>query len=408
MFELIPEMFEVSQNIHYDLELKTAKLLDEVNDETAAFRLLDLQTILRSDEALIIPVVTSMGSAVIIAMKEAKDSSVIWIDQFTKQNLDALLRRPDMAPEYGGWLAAYYSAKSNKTSTTLDRWKMTIDETGNTMWQQLLRPVFEELTQLDIKKVKFAASSGLQLLPLHAVWWMDSKKHYLIDDYEITYIPSMTTLLALNDRVNPDEEKQYSAFIGGVCNYDSLPPLEHVEHEIKAIAKLFNTQPYLDDMVTVDGLVNKTRDVAYIHLACHGLFAWGGYPLATLLLLGNKEELQLSYILARMELKSVRLVALSACETGVTDPRWFVDEFVGLPGAFLQIGAKAVLSSLWMVEDESTALLMERFYQNHLQSGMSIPAALRDAQKWLRDEVNSGQYSHPYYWAPFTLLGHSS
>jgi CHAT domain-containing protein len=98
-------------------------------------------------------------------------------------------------------------------------------------------------------------------------------------------------------------------------------------------------------------------------------------------------------------------VVLSACETGIVDVNRSPDEYVGLPAGFMQAGAPAVISSLWTVDDHSTALLMERFYRNHREKKMSFPAALREAQLWLRDEAEGGRYAHPYYWAAFTFTG---
>jgi CHAT domain-containing protein len=142
--------------------------------------------------------------------------------------------------------------------------------------------------------------------------------------------------------------------------------------------------------------------------------------------------------------ESVRLVTLSACETGLTEFQETPDEFIGLPAAFMRLGAPGVVSTLWAVEDLSTMLLMERFYQRHLQDGLEIAEALRQAQLWLR-EVTAGElterfsaegelilsssprmpaevvikqcrhfatlspddrpFADPYYWAAFTFSG---
>jgi len=113
------------------------------------------------------------------------------------------------------------------------------------------------------------------------------------------------------------------------------------------------------------------------------------------------------------------------------------DEFVGLSAGFMQAGASAVVSSLWTVEDRSTALLMERMYKLMFDKDHPLePAqALREAQFWLRD-ATAGEigayyqqflprmsqsdandafikvmdkgpkpYSHPFYWAAFTYNG---
>jgi CHAT domain-containing protein len=102
------------------------------------------------------------------------------------------------------------------------------------------------------------------------------------------------------------------------------------------------------------------------------------------LTIGSDETMTLAHI-HLLDLPACRLVLLSACETGLTDPSFIPDEFVGLPSAFLAAGAATVISTLWRLNDESAPLLVNRFYRSHLLEGMSIPAALRAAQLWLRD-----------------------
>jgi CHAT domain-containing protein/tetratricopeptide (TPR) repeat protein len=109
------------------------------------------------------------------------------------------------------------------------------------------------------------------------------------------------------------------------------------------------------------------------------------------------------------------VVTLSACETALG--REVAGEgFVGLADAFLQVGARSVLVSLWEVDDRATALFMQRFYANLAEAwsrpdrlGRPIKAeALREARSWLREYRGpSGDvpYRHPYFWSAFVLIG---
>ena len=115
------------------------------------------------------------------------------------------------------------------------------------------------------------------------------------------------------------------------------------------------------------------------------------------------------------------LVTLSACETAL-GKELPGEGYIGLASAFLQVGARCVLVSLWNVDDEATALLMRRFYENW--TGRSLPGdsqpargpmpkgeALREARQWLRaytDKNGRTPFAHQFYWAPFILIGDAS
>ncbi|NEQ89059.1 MAG: CHAT domain-containing protein, partial [Moorea sp. SIO2I5] len=139
-----------------------------------------------------------------------------------------------------------------------------------------------------------------------------------------------------------------------------------------------------------------------------------------------------------LQLEQCRLVTLSACETGLIYTN-ISDEYIGLPSAFLVAGSPAVVSSLWMVNDLSTALLMIKFYQNIREQmtdeQMALAVALNQAQLWLRDITQSQllawsrqlpldnslmkkieqklrwfnpheqPFKKPYHWAAFCVIG---
>ncbi len=204
--------------------------------------------------------------------------------------------------------------------------------------------------------------------------------------------------------------------------------------EAEAVARVLDANPLLNSATTKLVVKSGVAGAVYLHLSCHGSFNWGN-PMDSALYLAHDEPLKLSEIISDLNLNSTRLVTLSACETGISDVRQSPDEYLGLPAGFLQAGAPAVVSSLWTVDDRSTALLMERFYRNHLEKGMTLSAALREAQLWLRDatrkelgdyyktfirmsaeeafdafiEISGAPddkpYANPFYWAAFTFTG---
>jgi CHAT domain-containing protein len=103
-----------------------------------------------------------------------------------------------------------------------------------------------------------------------------------------------------------------------------------------------------------------------------------------------------------MELNA-SLVTLSACQTGISVVGGG-DELVGFSRAFLYAGAASLLMSLWRVEDQATARLMDRFYRD-LLDGQRKSAALRQAQVALLRGEEGVRFRHPYFWAPFFLIG---
>jgi CHAT domain-containing protein len=95
------------------------------------------------------------------------------------------------------------------------------------------------------------------------------------------------------------------------------------------------------------------------------------------------------------------LLVLSACGTGLNEQKPG-DELIGLTRAFLYSGTRSIMVSLWPVCADSTLKLMESFYNKMKDEKMSKAEALQKAQI---DMLHNEQYRHPYYWAPFMLIG---
>jgi len=135
------------------------------------------------------------------------------------------------------------------------------------------------------------------------------------------------------------------------------------------------------------------KSKSHWHFASHGTFSWEDARRSALVMHG-RTPLTVGQLLETYDVGRPRLVVLSACETGLYDINLNPDEFVGLPAAFMQLGAAGVLSTLWPVADDSTALLMAKFYELHMGDGLAPPAALRRAQAWLRQSSNTDLVSY--------------
>ncbi len=416
-------------------DLKT--LIDTIHEDHPNFmpKGLEMQEILAlipENGALVVPLVTSQGSAVFVVpngIHDVTEKHVILLDEFKGDKMTALIMGTENKP---GWIRTYL--QHNNTEKLLS----VFDRITEELWISLLAPIHDRLQSLNIKSVILMPAGGLQLLPLHAAWRMENnQRRYLLDDYDaVVYAPSGFALETSRRRAA--HRDGHSAMIVGINKYadSKVNPLVNATPEAQAIAELLKTEPLLDGDATKEAIKKGAEGNAYLHLSCHGYFDWNK-PLASGLICYD-QPLKLSEIIGEINLDSTRLVTLSACETGITDIQQSPDEYVGLPAGFLQAGAPAVVSSLWAVDDRSTALLMGRFYRNHIEAGMALPVALRNAQLWLRDvtkqeigdyyknclrmskpeaqkawmELDSRfknpddrPYSHPFYWAAFTFTG---
>jgi CHAT domain-containing protein len=94
-----------------------------------------------------------------------------------------------------------------------------------------------------------------------------------------------------------------------------------------------------------------------------------------------------------------QLVVLSCCHSGRGEIK--AEGVVGMSRAFLAAGARAVVASLWAIEDNATKEFMVSFY-THLKMRESASLSLQQAMKEMREK---GRYSEPKYWAPFFLIG---
>lgn len=229
----------------------------------------------------------------------------------------------------------------------------------------------------------------LHQVPFHALF---DGERYLLDRTEIAYAPSaaVDVLCAKRERRTP-----YQGIVVGVS--DALVP--HVDTEAQAVAAQLRqsgtaTTLLLGEAATRGQIRDAAETCDILHLACHGLFR-SDNPMFSALKLADgwltaADVMQFQWKEA--------LVALSACESG----RGRViqgDEVIGFPRAFLGTGASSVLVSLWLVQDETTTALMNHWY-GQMNAGYGRAAALRHAQKTLR-----ASHPHPYFWAPFVLIG---
>jgi CHAT domain-containing protein len=172
---------------------------------------------------------------------------------------------------------------------------------------------------------------------------------------------------------------------------------------VEQIKSKIPTQVLLNQQFTSTALQDQIKAAPFpvVHLATHGQFSSNAektFILAWDTPINVKQLGGLLQAREQRDRKPIELLVLSACETAAGDNR----AALGLAGVAVRSGARSTLATLWPVDDRSTSDFMVRFYQTLAQSKGTKAEALRDAQLGL---LKQPQFRHPFYWAPFILLG---
>ena len=250
------------------------------------------------------------------------------------------------------------------------------------LYQELIAPIRH---QLNSKHLVFVQHGLLHYVPFHALHDGDS---YLIDNFTVSYAPSASVYALCQTK---PANAAGDPLILGVS--DAQTP--SIRTEVEAIGSMLpNAKLFVGEQATAEVLRAYGRDSRTIHIATHGYFRQDN-PMFSSIRLGDS-HLSL-YDIYHLHLPA-ELIVLSGCATGlnVVTPG---DELIGLVRGLLQAGAQSLVLSLWDVHDESTKDFMIAFY-TRLQQGQSKPAAMQAAMIELRE-----CHPHPYYWAPFSLIG---
>ena len=254
----------------------------------------------------------------------------------------------------------------------------------------------------------------LHLFPLHAlpVTTKNSQNPFcLLDLFNggVSYAPSCQILQQVQQRQRPDFESLFAI-------KNPTEDLDFADLEVENILPYFTSHKVLSkEQATKAALFEATlelKEINYLHFSCHGYFNLESPQNSFVQLAGtdvsptpanaNPEKylitsdgkvIDLSKCLTlgnlfeqKLDFNQTRLVVLSACETGLIDFNNTSDEYISLPSGFLYAGSSSVVSSLWTVNDQSTAYLMIKFLQNLKESqDVSVVVALNQAQNWLRN-----------------------
>lgn len=328
------------------------------------------------------------------------------------------------------------SAKIDKTINELDRTMKSIANRNHPdikAVQSLLYKLYQDIFDTikipeDITTLTLSTDAQLGSLAFGMLY---DSQHYLIERYTLHYVSSAKEFIksSHNKRASNKRASNKRAIIIGAPNFDgesnqttrALPlphfdPLKGAKKEAQSIYQIllghYHPTLWIDENASIENF-QCIKSPAILHIATHGIYQdkdsnidsqlKSSLALANINRFSQKGSnygLINAFDLAKMNFHDTKLVTLSVCQSGRGDSK-ISEGVVSIGSAFLEAGSKHVLMSLWRVDDEATPKLMKSFYQNLLKSE-DYAKHLRHAKiKMLKNPT----YAHPYYWAPFILMG---
>ncbi|MCT7948999.1 CHAT domain-containing protein [Ancylothrix sp. C2] len=293
------------------------------------------------------------------------------------------------------------------------------------LYQWIVAPIESELQENKIDDLVFAMDTGLRSTPVAA---MHDGKQFLIEKYGVSLIPSF----GLTDSRYRDV-RNLKILAMGASTFTDQNDLPAVPVELAEILRgAWQGEKFINEQFTVENFIeqNKKQNFAIIHLATHGEFQSGDISNSYIQFWNRKLNMnELRKLAGELGWNSassqpIELMVLSACRTALGDEQ----AELGFAGLAVQAGVKSALASLWYVSDAGSLALMNEFYQ-HLNITANKAEALRQAQLAMirgKVQVEQGQlrgsdqeplplpdqlarsnvnFSHPYFWSGFILIG---
>ncbi|MBM0744577.1 CHAT domain-containing protein [Phormidium sp. CLA17] len=275
------------------------------------------------------------------------------------------------------------------------------------LYEWLITPIEAELQRQKVETIVFVLDGVIRNIPMAALF---DGKQFLIEKYSLATTPGL--------KLTSPQPLQAKALSGVAFGLTESRTVTLPGSAPKSFSELPFVQPELEDLQreirpsTVQLNAQFTRDqfqqtlqksqAPIVHLATHGQFSSDRDQTFLLASDGVIGIDQLAIALSSSgatRTTPIELLVLSACETASGDDR----APLGLAGIALKSGARSTVASLWKVSDAATSQLMQRFYKELATRQVSKADALQRAQRSILDDPQFRR--HPYYWAPFILVG---
>ncbi len=254
------------------------------------------------------------------------------------------------------------------------------------LYRLLIAPVEADLGERPVLAV--IPTGFLHYLPFHA---LKAGDHYLVERKAVVVLTKSSDLELLG---RPPVTRPRGLLAVG--NPDGSLPA--AAQEAEELARKHPGGLLLGPEATNKRFLESAKGMGYLHLATHGMLN-SNNPSSSYLVMAGNERLGIGDI-AGMKLDGVRMVTLSACQTALAD-RQPGSELTTLAEAFSFAGSRTLVASLWKVDDAATRELMVSLYDG-LDHDQDLARAMQAAQLQL---LRQPATSHPFYWAPFVLIG---
>ncbi len=284
------------------------------------------------------------------------------------------------------------------------------------LYRVLIAPVAADLERAGARTLMLYLDGALRYIPLAV---LHDGSQFLAERYAL----AVYTEVARENLTNLPPDGRTIAGLGLTRAIEEYAALPAVKAELEAIVKTGGTglipgEVHLDEHFSARVMQQAlARGRPLVHIASHFVFR-PGTEAASFLLLGDGDRLTLKRIRdEKFDFGRVDLLTFSACETGLDGGRDAEgQEIEGLGVLVQKRGAKGVIATLWPVADESTARFMHNLYRLREEQKLTKAEALRQAQiSFIREMARvtegaagastSPSYAHPFYWAPFILMG---
>lgn len=347
--------------------------------------------------AAVVPIITSAGARVAVIPSGRNSVSAddfLELPDLTREEMGLWLFGPAALPAQGGYVGAYQKARFGWTRGAGD--DGAIAAILKQIWHKLLGPVDLRLRALALPvgaPIVITPPGLLTLLPLWSAMPAPGDAPFG-GHWTVSVSPSLTAFRAARSRAAKWNER--GAFVAALAVLDPTSRghsrLPGATLEASALTAKIGSD-HCCRLVGPDATAAAVRGAltgrTHLHLATHGHYS-PFMPKQSAILLAGDERLTLGDLQEIEALEALRLVILSACDSGLSGlEARSADEFIGLPTGFLEAGAAGVIASHWPVRDDAAFFLTARFYHNYLDEQGRVqqsPAkALRNASLWLRD-----------------------